>query len=233
MEFICFGNRTFSSWIGRISVRKEINYQDCAKNLKDVFAKLDSIVRELSLHGIEKRKTVAIDKKPDYDLRPRRNGFELNFDIEGTKNKALLSVEMIGAHMATQIQLDNKDARFLFGNTKHLKSNTDFAVFGEKGLLESAVQHYANNRKTEPSFVVMEGLFRTLYLIAMEADKIVAEHIANEMWEAGRFKAVDPDDVEMLERFLSMFTASVRIAILKTRREKREETRFTLPPSDT
>ncbi len=230
MDFICFGSRTFSSWIGRAIVRKEINCQDCANNLKDVFAKLDSLVRELSLPGIEKRKTVAIDKKPDYDLRPRKNGFELSFDIEGAKNKALLSVETIGAHMVTHIQLDEEDSKYLFGNKETL--NTDFAVFGEKCLLESALENYRNNRKDEPPFVVMEGLFRSLYLIAMEADKTVAEHIARELWEAGRFKGVDPEDAEVFERFLSMFTASVRMAVIKTKQEKRVETKFKLPPSD-
>jgi hypothetical protein len=190
VDFICFGSRTFSSWTGRAIVRKKIDRRDCANNLKDVFAMPDSPARELSLPGIEKRKTVAIDKKPDCDLRPLENGFELSFDIEGAKNKALLSVETIGARMVARIQLDEEDSKCLFGNKE--TPNADFAVFGEKCLLESALDNYRNNRKDEPPFVVMEGLFRSLYLIAMEADKTVAEHIAKELREAGRFKGGRP-----------------------------------------
>ncbi len=232
LEFICFGSRTFSSWIGRASVRKEISFENCNDNLENILVKLHRLIRETGLPGIEKRKTVAIDKKPEYDLMARKNGFAMSFDIEKPRSKAVLAVEANDRRMDAHVQLNNDDARTLFGNAEESQPHFEIALFGENGLLHGALQNHMNNRKEEAPFVVMEGLFRTLYLIAMEADKIIVEHIVDEMREAGRFKGVDPEDVEVFERFLSMFTASIRMAIRNPRQEEQEETKFTLPPSD-
>ena len=222
--------RTFSAWLTRKKIhQKTVDFEDYEKELKNLFNKMFSVIDELDLHGIEKRRTIAIDGIPKYDLIHKQKGFVVYFDVDKIKNKAVAKIEMLGLEPDAYFVLEKEDAQSLFGSSATIKNRVKLSLFGEQGVLNKAVQSHRNNLKETHSFMLMEGFFRTFYLLAMEADKINTEHIADELLSAGYFKGVDPEENDVFERFLSMCTASIRTAIMRARRKETGGRKYNLP----